>query len=161
PAALRLSGNSPRARSGDGAAARGACWISTTALAGCASALSPFQERQLIPLAQVSKGSHFCPDNIFRPNGPRLSRNSMRTDNEQHVIIVSAGAVGLVPANLLVDEGIAVSLVETCDDLPRDLRASTFHPPTLDMLERFGVVERMIEQGVICSTREFLARRRG
>ena len=53
----------------------------------------------------------------------------------QHVIIVGAGPVGLVTANLLIDEGIPVSLVEACGDLPRDL--STFHPPTLDMLERF------------------------
>ena len=60
----------------------------------------------------------------------------------QHVIIVGAGPVGLVTANLLVDAGISVSLVEACEDLPRDLRASTFHPPTLDMLERFGVVGR-------------------
>lgn len=85
----------------------------------------------------------------------------MRTDNEQHVIIVGAGPVGLVTANLLTDEGIAVSLVETCDDLPRDLRASTFHPPTLDMLERFGVVERMIEQGLICPTWQFRDRKEG
>ena len=34
------------------------------------------------------------------------------------------------------------SLVEASGDLPDDLRASTFHPPTLDMLDRFGVVER-------------------
>lgn len=85
----------------------------------------------------------------------------MRTESRQHVIIVGAGPVGLVTANLLVNEGIAVSLVETCADLPRDLRASTFHPPTLDMLERFGVVERMIEQGLICPTWQFRDRNEG
>ena len=85
----------------------------------------------------------------------------MRTEIKQHVIIVGAGPVGLVTANLLVDEGIAVSLVETCEDLPRDLRASTFHPPTLDMLERFGVVGRMIEQGLICPTWQFRDRNEG
>ena len=85
----------------------------------------------------------------------------MRTENRQHVIIVGAGPVGLVTANLLIDEGIAVSLVETCADLPRDLRASTFHPPTLDMLERFGVVEKMIEQGLICPTWQFRDRNEG
>src|SRR6185295_6646883 len=56
---------------------------------------------------------------------------------------------------------IRVSLVETCADLPRDLRASTFHPPTLDMLERFGVVERMIEQGLVCPTWQFRDRNEG
>ena len=73
-------------------------------------------------------------------NAARVSRNSMRPQIKQHVIIVGAGPVGLVTANLLADEGIPVTLVETCAELPRDLRASTFHPPTLDMLERFGVV---------------------
>ena len=79
----------------------------------------------------------------------------------QHVIIVGAGPVGLVAANLLVDEGVPVSLVEACEDLPRDLRASTFHPPTLDMLERFGVVGRMIQQGLICPTWQFRDRNEG
>jgi 3-(3-hydroxy-phenyl)propionate hydroxylase len=79
----------------------------------------------------------------------------------QHVIVVGAGPVGLVTANLLTDAGIAVTLVEASDDLPRDLRASTFHPPTLDMLERFGVVGRMIEQGLICPTWQFRDRTEG
>jgi 3-(3-hydroxy-phenyl)propionate hydroxylase len=85
----------------------------------------------------------------------------MRSENKQHVIIVGAGPVGLVTANLLVDEGIAVTLVETCAELPHDLRASTFHPPTLDMLERFGVVEPMIEQGLICPNWQFRDRSEG
>ena len=79
----------------------------------------------------------------------------------QQVIIVGAGPVGLVTANLLVDAGISVLLVEASEDLPRDLRASTFHPPTLDMLERFGVVGRMIEQGLICPTWQFRDRNDG
>ncbi len=85
----------------------------------------------------------------------------MRTQTKQNVIVVGAGPVGLATANLLVDEGIAVSLVESSEDLPRDLRASTFHPPTLDMLERFDVVGRMIEQGLICPTWQFRDRTEG
>jgi len=77
------------------------------------------------------------------------------------VIVVGAGPVGLVAASLLVEEGIAVTLVESSVDLPRDLRASTFHPPTLDMLERFGVVGSMIEQGLICPTWQFRDRNEG
>jgi 3-(3-hydroxy-phenyl)propionate hydroxylase len=79
----------------------------------------------------------------------------------QNVIIVGAGPVGLVTASLLTDAGIPVTLVESSADLPRDLRASTFHPPTLDMLERFGVVGRMIEQGLICPTWQFRDRKEG
>ena len=78
-----------------------------------------------------------------------------------HVVIVGAGPVGLVTANLLSDAGVAVTLVEASADLPRDLRASTFHPPTLDMLERFGVVGSMIEQGLICPTWQFRDRTEG
>lgn len=85
----------------------------------------------------------------------------MPNKDRQRVIVVGAGPVGLVTTNLLADAGIAVTLVETSDDLPRDLRASTFHPPTLDMLERFGVVERMIEQGLICPTWQFRDRTEG
>jgi 3-(3-hydroxy-phenyl)propionate hydroxylase len=80
---------------------------------------------------------------------------------EDRVIVVGAGPVGLVAANLLTDAGIAVTVVEASDDLPRDLRASTFHPPTLDMLERFGVVGRMIKQGLICPTWQFRDRAEG
>jgi 3-(3-hydroxy-phenyl)propionate hydroxylase len=79
----------------------------------------------------------------------------------QNVIIVGAGPVGLVTASLLTDAGIPVTIVESSIDLPRDLRASTFHPPTLDMLERFGVVGRMIEQGLICPTWQFRDRKEG
>ena len=79
----------------------------------------------------------------------------------KHVVIIGAGPVGLVSACLLVDEGIAVTVIESCPDLPRDLRASTFHPPTLDMLERFGVVQPMIDQGLICPTWQFRDRADG
>jgi 3-(3-hydroxy-phenyl)propionate hydroxylase len=81
--------------------------------------------------------------------------------SKSQVIVVGAGPVGLVTANLLVDEGIEVTLIESNVELPRDLRASTFHPPTLDMLERFGVVGAMIEQGLICPTWQFRDRKEG
>jgi 3-(3-hydroxy-phenyl)propionate hydroxylase len=80
---------------------------------------------------------------------------------KEHVVIVGAGPVGLVSACLLVDEGIPVTIVETCPDMPRDLRASTFHPPTLDLLERFGVTQSMIDQGLICPTWQFRDRTDG
>ena len=51
---------------------------------------------------------------------------------------------------MLARAGIPVVLVEACDSLPLDLRASTFHPPTLDMLEELGVVEALIAQGIVC-----------
>jgi len=85
----------------------------------------------------------------------------MRKKPNETVIIVGAGPVGLVTASLLVERDIPVTLIEACRELPRDLRASTFHPPTLDMLERFGVVDAMIEQGLICPTWQFRDRKEG
>ena len=85
----------------------------------------------------------------------------MPNEMSQNVLIVGAGPVGLVTAALLVDAGIPIALIEACSELPHDLRASTFHPPTLDMLEQFGVVSAMIEQGLICPTWQFRDRKEG
>lgn len=84
-----------------------------------------------------------------------------RTEGGAGVVVVGAGPVGLVAANALADAGIPVTVLEQSPDLPEDLRASTFHPPTLDMLERFGVVERMIAEGLICPHWQFRDRREG
>jgi 3-(3-hydroxy-phenyl)propionate hydroxylase len=80
---------------------------------------------------------------------------------DEQVLIVGAGPVGLVAATFLAREGIPVTLVEASDDLPKDLRASTFHPATLDMLEPLGVVDRLIERGLVCRRWQFRDRREG
>jgi 3-(3-hydroxy-phenyl)propionate hydroxylase len=77
------------------------------------------------------------------------------------VLIAGAGPVGLVAATALAAERIPVTVIESDPDLPMDLRASTFHPPTLDMLERFGVTEDCIAQGLICPHWQFRDRREG
>jgi 3-(3-hydroxy-phenyl)propionate hydroxylase len=66
------------------------------------------------------------------------------------VIIVGAGPVGLVTAMLLAEHDIPVLLFEAEGGISDDLRASTFHPPTLDMLAPFGISAPLIEQGLIC-----------
>jgi len=80
---------------------------------------------------------------------------------ENRVLIAGAGPAGLVAAAVLAEAGIPVAIVEQARDLPDDLRASTFHPPTLDMLDRFGVTEPMIEQGLVCPTWQFRDRQKG
>jgi 3-(3-hydroxy-phenyl)propionate hydroxylase len=81
---------------------------------------------------------------------------------DNRVIVAGAGPAGLVAAAYLAGEGIPVTIVEQERDLPDDLRASTFHPPTLDMLGRFpGVVDKLIEQGLICPTWQFRDRATG
>ena len=63
------------------------------------------------------------------------------------VLIAGAGPVGLAAANVLADAGVAVTVLEAEPRLPENLRASTFQPPTLDLLARFGATARLIEMG--------------
>lgn len=69
---------------------------------------------------------------------------------KQEVIIAGAGPVGLSAAMALASAGIKVRLYEKEKELIDDPRATTFHPPTMDMLEPFGVASVMVEQGVKC-----------
>jgi len=64
------------------------------------------------------------------------------------VVIAGAGPVGSVAASYLAQNGIDVLLAEAGPDAARDLRASTFHPPTLEMLDSLGVTDRLIEMGL-------------
>src|SRR3977135_251185 len=65
------------------------------------------------------------------------------------VLIAGAGPVGLAAANVLADAGIEVTVLEAEAKLPENLRASTFQPPTLDLLARFGATARLTELGRI------------
>lgn len=91
-------------------------------------------------------------------SSPVLQRDRSRN---KPVLIAGAGPVGLVAAAALADEGIPVMIFEAEKELPDGLRASTFHPPTLDMLDRFGVTSTLIEQGLICPQWQFRDRRDG
>lgn len=81
--------------------------------------------------------------------------------SEERVLIAGAGPVGLVSACALADAGIPATIVEISRELPKDLRASTFHPPTLDMLDRFSVSENLVEQGLVCPLWQFRDRAEG
>jgi 3-(3-hydroxy-phenyl)propionate hydroxylase len=64
-------------------------------------------------------------------------------------LIAGAGPVGMVSALVLGHAGVAVTLLEGASALSMDLRASTFHPPTLDMLDRFGLSKTIVPQGLV------------
>ncbi|MEI7784794.1 MAG: NAD(P)/FAD-dependent oxidoreductase [Betaproteobacteria bacterium] len=66
-----------------------------------------------------------------------------------HILIAGAGPVGMVSALVLGQAGIAVTLLEGAPSLSMDLRASTFHPPTLDMLARYGLSQTIVPQGLV------------
>ena len=69
--------------------------------------------------------------------------------DDKRVIIVGAGPVGCCAALILADAGISVTVLEAGPELALDMRASTFHPPTLELLDRFGITERLKEIGLI------------
>ncbi len=77
------------------------------------------------------------------------------------VIVVGAGPVGLVAATYLASEGIPVTVIEAQREIPDDLRASTFHPPTLDFLARFGITDTLLAQGLVCRYWQFRDRKQG
>lgn len=81
--------------------------------------------------------------------------------SKDRVIVVGAGPVGLVAATYLAAEGIPVVVIESHRDVPDDLRASTFHPPTLDFLARFGVTDALMAQGLVCPHWQFRDRKQG
>ncbi len=64
------------------------------------------------------------------------------------VIVAGAGPVGSVAALILARAGIDVLLVEQSATNATDLRASTFHPSTLDMLAELDLFEALEVQGL-------------
>ncbi len=77
------------------------------------------------------------------------------------VVVAGAGPVGTVAAYYLASSGIDVVLLETGADCALDLRASTFHPPTLEMLERFDITQKLIETGLKAPIYHFRERKTG
>ena len=84
----------------------------------------------------------------------------MSNENDR-VIIVGAGPVGLTAALALHRRGIPTTLLAAETELVMELRGSTFHPPTLDLLDEFELVPRMIEVGLKAPTWQFRDRETG
>ena len=83
--------------------------------------------------------------------------------NELPVIICGAGPSGTTLALSLVKQDIPVVLLERERDLPVDLRASTFHPVSLDLLARLdsGIVDKMVGKGLKADRYQYRDRRTG
>ena len=64
------------------------------------------------------------------------------------VVVAGAGPTGLMCALALGRQGIPVILLEAEPALAHDLRAGTFHPPTLEMMAPYGITARMHETGL-------------
>ncbi len=81
--------------------------------------------------------------------------------SSDRIIVVGAGPVGLTAALALARRGIPTVLLAAEPDLVMELRGSTFHPPTLDLLDEFEIVPRMIEVGLKAPTWQFRDRETG
>src|SRR5262245_48141579 len=77
------------------------------------------------------------------------------------VVVIGAGPVGLTAAMALARRQIPTIVLAAEPELMMELRGSTFHPPTLDMLDQFGVVPAMIESGLKAPTWQFRDRETG
>ena len=64
------------------------------------------------------------------------------------VIVVGAGPVGLLCALELARRQVPVTVLESEPGTTLDLRAGTFHPPTLEMLQPEGVADAMLQTGI-------------
>ncbi len=70
--------------------------------------------------------------------------NTIDTD----VVIVGAGPTGLTLAGALEQRGIRTVVLDRQREGSNTSRAAVVHSRTLEMLERLGVVERLVERGV-------------
>jgi 2-polyprenyl-6-methoxyphenol hydroxylase-like FAD-dependent oxidoreductase len=77
------------------------------------------------------------------------------------VLIAGGGPVGSVAALILALEGIPVTILEREPAPIIDYRASTFHPPTLDLLERCGATQALVAMGLKAPTMQYRDRQRG
>ena len=77
------------------------------------------------------------------------------------VVIAGAGPVGMTAALVLGRAGVDVVVLEAEPDLSTTSRASTFHPPTLEILEELGVVDELQRLGIMARTYQYRDRTDG
>jgi 3-(3-hydroxy-phenyl)propionate hydroxylase len=67
---------------------------------------------------------------------------------QNRIIIAGAGPVGLLTALALAQEDVPVLVLEAEAGLTRDLRAGSFHPPSLEMMAPYGITDEMHTVGI-------------
>jgi 3-(3-hydroxy-phenyl)propionate hydroxylase len=80
------------------------------------------------------------------------------------LVVVGFGPVGAVAALAAARAGRQVVVLEADPALrtdPAESRASTFHPPTLEMLAELGVYDELVERGLVAATYQMRDRQQG
>ncbi|MFM9966932.1 MAG: FAD-dependent monooxygenase, partial [Burkholderiales bacterium] len=67
---------------------------------------------------------------------------------KQNVIVAGAGPVGLLTALALAHQDVPVTVLEAEPALTYDLRAGTYHPPSLEIMAPYGVTDEMQETAI-------------
>jgi 3-(3-hydroxy-phenyl)propionate hydroxylase len=88
---------------------------------------------------------------------PRLNMES----HDVEVLVVGLGPVGSTGALYLARQGLSVVAVETRDQGSTDLRASTFHAPTIEMLDQLGAADVLLLDGLIAPVYQYRDRQSG
>jgi 3-(3-hydroxy-phenyl)propionate hydroxylase len=77
------------------------------------------------------------------------------------VIVAGAGPVGLLAALSLAKQGVSVLVLEAEPGLTLDLRAGTFHPPSLEMMAPYGITDEMHKTAIKVPRWQMRDRREG
>ena len=85
----------------------------------------------------------------------------MRQREKTQVLIAGAGPVGTVIALALGRQGVDVVICERTASRAQDLRASTFHPPTLEIFDQLDVIDPLLDYGLKAPVYHFRERRSG
>jgi 3-(3-hydroxy-phenyl)propionate hydroxylase len=72
-----------------------------------------------------------------------------------HVLVVGAGPVGVVAALAAARAGFRVTLCEAEAAVDASPRASTTHPSTLELIDRLGLIDRYLAEGLVARTFQF------
>lgn len=74
---------------------------------------------------------------------------------KQSILVVGAGPVGVVACLAAAQAGFSVRLIEAEAGVNTDPRASTTHPSTLELVDRVGLIDRFIAEGLVARKFQF------
>src|SRR5215471_15705788 len=85
---------------------------------------------------------------VYRYDYRRSADQDAATVARRPVVVVGAGPVGLAAAIDLAHRGVPVVLIDDADRIGEGSRGICWSKRTLEILDRLGVGERLVAQGV-------------